>query len=55
MGLVPDLDQHRLHLWLQVWRVVFMIGTKAFLDGKLCRDAARERDGQRILDDLVRA
>jgi hypothetical protein len=53
-GPVADLDAHRLHVWLQVWRVVFMIGTKALFDGKLERDAARERDRDRILGELVR-
>ena len=43
-GPVADLGAHRLHVWLQVWRVVFMVGTKARFDGKLERDAARERD-----------
>jgi hypothetical protein len=51
---VADLDEHRLHVWLQVWRVVFMIGTKALFDGKLGRDAARERDRERVLSELVR-
>jgi hypothetical protein len=53
-GPVADLDTHRLHVWLQVWRVVFMIGTKALFDGKLGRDAALERDRERILDELLR-
>jgi hypothetical protein len=34
-----------------VWRIVFMIGTKALFDGKLERDAARERD--RILGEMI--
>jgi hypothetical protein len=53
-GPVADLDEHRLHVWLQVWRIVFMIGTKALLDGKLERDAARERNQDRILGELIR-
>ena len=53
-GPVADLDAHRLHVWLQVWRVVFMIGVKAHLDGTLGREAARERDRERILAELVR-
>jgi len=52
-GPVTDLDAHRQHVWLQVWRVVFMIGTKALFDGKLSRDAARERDRDRILGELI--
>ena len=53
-GPVADLDAHRLHLLLQVWRVVFMIGTKALFDGKLSRDAALERNRERILGELIR-
>jgi hypothetical protein len=34
-----------------VWRIVFMIGTKVLFDGKLERDAARERD--RILGEMI--
>jgi len=55
LGTVTDLDAHRLHVWLQVWRVVFMIGIKALFDGKLGRDAARERDRERVLGELVRS
>ena len=50
---MADLGAHRLHVWLQVWRVVFMIGTKALFDGKLERDAARERDRDRILGEMI--
>jgi hypothetical protein len=52
-GPVADLDAHRLHVWLQVWRVVFMIGTKALFDGKLSREAARERERDRVLNELI--
>jgi len=51
---VTDLDTHRLHLWLQVWRVVFMIGVKAHFDGKLGREAALERNRERILSEMMR-
>jgi hypothetical protein len=34
---------------MQVTRVVFQVGVKAMLDGKLSRDAARERNQDRIL------
>jgi hypothetical protein len=37
-----SLDPPRLSLWAQVWRVIFMLGAKALLDGKLGREAARE-------------
>jgi hypothetical protein len=50
---VADLEAHRLHLWLQVWRVVFMVGVKAMLDGKLGREARRERDRERVLGELI--
>ena len=30
-GPVADLDPHRLHVWLQVWRVVSVIGTRRTL------------------------
>ena len=52
-GPVADLDAHRLHVWLQVWRVVFMIGTKALFDGRLGREAARERDRERVIANLA--
>ena len=52
-GPVADLDAHRLHVWLQVWRVVFMIGTKALFDGGLGREAARERDRERVIANLA--
>jgi hypothetical protein len=39
---VVELDPLRASLRMQVWRVVFMIGVKAFLDGKLGRE--RDRD-----------
>jgi hypothetical protein len=35
------------------WRVVFAVGTKALFDGKLSRDAARERDRDRILGEMI--
>ena len=53
-GPVTDLDADRLHVWLQVWRVVFMIGTKALFDGKLGRDATLERERDRVLGKLIR-
>jgi hypothetical protein len=37
-------------MWLQVWRIVFGIGTKAMFDGTLDRELARER----ILEELAR-
>ena len=32
---VAELDPLRLSLRMQVWRIVFMIGAKAYLDGAL--------------------
>jgi hypothetical protein len=49
-----ELDPPHLSLWIQVWRVIFMVGTKALLDGKLGREAAGERDRQRALAELAR-
>jgi len=39
---------------MQVLRVILRIGIKALLDGKLGREAARDRDRQRILAQLER-
>jgi hypothetical protein len=50
---IVELDPLRLSLWAQVWRVIFMIGVKAMLDGKLGREAARERDRQCALEELT--
>ena len=51
---MEELDPFRLSIRMQVTRVVFMVGVKAMLDGKLSRDAARERDRERALGELVR-
>ena len=53
-GPVADLDAHRLHVWQQVWRIVFMIGTKAHFDGRLGREAALERNRERIFAEMSR-
>jgi hypothetical protein len=50
---LAELDPLHLSLRMQVWRVIFMGGTKALLDGNLGRDAAREHDGQRALEELT--
>jgi hypothetical protein len=44
------LDPLQLSLRMQVWRVVFMLGVKAMLNGTLAREADRERDRQRVLE-----
>jgi hypothetical protein len=50
-----ELDPIQLSMQMQVWRIVFMIGVKALLNGKLGREFARERDRQRLLGELERA
>ena len=47
------LDPVRLSMKIQVIRIVFRICVKAMLDGTLERDAARERDRERILGALI--
>jgi hypothetical protein len=44
----------RRSMRMQVLRVILRIGIKALLDGKLGREAARDRDRQRILAQLER-
>jgi len=39
---------------MQVMRVLLRTGVKAVLDGRLAREAARERDRDRILGELAR-
>jgi hypothetical protein len=51
---IGELDPFRLSVRMQVARVVFMIGAKALFDGKLGREAARERDRERVLSELIR-
>ena len=52
---ITELDPFRLSVRMQVTRVVFQVGVKAMLDGTLGRQAARERDRDRILGELIRA
>jgi hypothetical protein len=51
---LADLDELRASLGGQVWRVVFMIGVRATLDGALDREVERERDRERRLEELAR-
>jgi hypothetical protein len=51
---IGELDPFRLSVRMQATRVVFAICLKGFLDGKLGREAARERDRQRMLEELIR-
>jgi hypothetical protein len=53
-GPIAALDPFCLSVRLQVMRIVFAIGAKALLDGRLGRDAARERDRERVLGELLR-
>jgi hypothetical protein len=51
---LAELDPLQLSPRMQVWRVAFMIGTKALLDGKLDREAAPERDRERVFAQIAR-
>ena len=53
-GPITELDPLRLSFQMQVINVFLRIGLKAVLDGTLDREAARERDGERHLAQLVR-
>jgi hypothetical protein len=37
-----------------VWRVIFMIGVEAHLDGTLGREAARNSERERVLAEMAR-
>jgi hypothetical protein len=50
---IGELDPVRISVRMQATRVVFMGGAKALFDGKLGREAARERDRQRALEELT--
>jgi len=50
---IAERDPFRLSVKLQVIRIVFAIGAKALLDGKLGREAAREGDRQCALEELT--
>jgi hypothetical protein len=51
---IAELDPFRLSVKLQVIRIVFAVGAKAYLDGKLGREAERERDRDCVLRELAR-
>jgi hypothetical protein len=51
---IGELDPFRLSVRTQVARVVFTICLKAFLDGKLGREAACARDRERALSEHIR-
>ena len=52
-GPITELDPLRLSFQVQVIRVLLRIGIKAMLDGTLGREAARERDRERIIEELA--
>ena len=51
---ISELDPFRLSVRMQVMRIVLAIGAKPLLDGKLGREAARERDHERVLAEMAR-
>jgi hypothetical protein len=51
---LDGLDPVRRSMRMQVSRVILRIGIKALLDGTLGREAARERDRERVLGELLR-
>ena len=52
---IGELDPLRLSVRMQATRVVFTICLKAFIDGRLSREAARERGRDRTLKELITA
>jgi hypothetical protein len=53
-GPIATLDPFRLSVRMQVMRIVLAIGAKPLLDGKLGREAARDRDRERVLAEMAR-
>ena len=51
---IHELDQVHLSVRIQATRVVFTICVTAHLNGRLGREAAHERDRERILEELAR-
>ena len=54
-GSIVELDPVRRSMQMQVIRVLWPIGIKALFDGKLGRDAARERQRTAALEAMRRA
>jgi hypothetical protein len=52
-GSISELDPLRFSFQMQVIRTLLRIGLKAMLDGTLNREAARERDKERMLGELI--
>ena len=53
-GSFRELDPLRRSFQMQVLRVFLSIGLKAMLDGTLAREVTRERDRQRLIEELDR-
>ena len=53
-GPITELDPLRLSFQMQVMRIMLRIGVKAAHDGKLGREAAHERDRERVIANLAR-
>jgi hypothetical protein len=51
---ITELDPLRCSFQMQVMRILLRIGVKAVLDGTLAREAARERDRERLLAEMAR-
>ena len=51
---ITELDPLRLSFQMQVMRVFLRIGVKAMFDGSLDREAARERERDRLLSEMTR-
>jgi hypothetical protein len=51
---IGELDPVRLSVRMQVTRTIFTLCLKAVLDGTLGREAARERNRQRVIEELTR-
>jgi hypothetical protein len=52
-GSSTKLDLLRFSFQMQVMRILLRIGLKAMLDGALSREAARKRDKERMLGELI--
>jgi hypothetical protein len=53
-GSISEVGPLRFSFQMQVMRILLRIGLKAMLDGTLSREAARDRDKDRILGEFIR-
>jgi hypothetical protein len=51
---IAELDPVRLSVRMQVTHVAFTIRVKAVLNGKLGREAVRDHNRERVLEELAR-